>query len=310
MEEGIMSNQRDSGRYDQFTDTTSDTNVRVDFAWGNIPMQPNDDRGEATLDPALDSHIIATSEYEGFPAFLQGAPYDDTITNVTVPNVVGMTASEAQTAIGEAGLDYGSSTTEVGANSENDGTVKSQSPAAGTLVNISSESADSVVNFVVYDNPQVAAPDLSGMNLVQVGNALTAAGLVGSSTLVTSGATLGNNGTVKSQTPAAGTMVDPGSTIEYELYNYISHDIAGIREYVGDVNRRYLYLQGRNSGIVQGNTIVLSDTGVANYNRPFDVIAVVNDDAFNTGGTKITIQNGLMDGTGGDVTNTGTWAFM
>lgn len=300
-----MSNERDSGRYDQFTNTTSGTNVRVDFVWGNLPMQPNDDRGEGQdLDPALDGHIIATSRYEGFPAFIQGAPYDDTVDNVEVPNIVGQDGSTAAGILAGANLNSSSDTTTDGANSENNGKVKSQSPDAGTIVNI-----NSTVSYVTYYNPQVAVPNLLGMNLIQVGDALTSVGLVGSNTLSTDGATSGNNGTVKSQAIAAGTMVDPGTTINYVLYNYVAPNmnIAGIRAVSGNIHQRYLYLNGRNSGLAYLDQITLHNTGVANYNRPFNVMAVVNDDAFNTGGQKVTIQNGLMDGTGGDVTNTGTY---
>lgn len=67
-----MTNPRDTGRYDATTDTWVDTNVRIDFAWGNFPIQPNDDRGAATLDPALDNHEIVTEGLNGYPSF--GAP--------------------------------------------------------------------------------------------------------------------------------------------------------------------------------------------------------------------------------------------
>lgn len=300
-----MSNPRDTGRYDSMTDSYINQEVRVDFAWGNIPMQPNDDR-ETHLDPELDSHIIATSGYEGFPAFITGAPYDDTITNVAVPNLVGLEdPTAAQEALENVGLVLGdTNSSSEGAGVGNDGTVKSQTPAAGTFVNLGA-----TVDIVVYDNPQVAVPNLIGLNIQQVGTALTNVGLVGANTMTTDGATQLNNGLVKSQVIAAGTMVDPGTTINYVLYNYvaINYNIAGIRSAGATVTQRYLYLRGRNSGIIAGNQITLLNTGVANYNRPFDVISIVNDDSFNTGGQKLLIQNGLMDGTGGDVTDVGTY---
>lgn len=300
-----MSNPRDTGRYDAFTDSYVDQQVRVDFAWGNIPMQPNDDRGMFQLDPELDSHIIATSGYKGFPDSLQGGIYDDTVTNVVMPELYGMTQIQAEAALSAAGFSaWTNNTTTSGANVGNNGKVSSQFPGPGTVMN-----ADEHPAVVYFLNPQVAVPNLAGMNIVQVGNALTTAGLVGSSTLVTSGATSLNNGTVKSQTPSAGTMVDPGSTVNYQLYNYvaINYNIAGIRAVPGNIHQRYLYLQGRNHNLAYLDQITLLNTGVANYNRPFNVINVANDDSFNTGGTQVIIQNNLMDGTGGDVTNTGTY---
>lgn len=149
------------------TDTSG--NQKVDFVWGNLPMQPDADRqsspafefaadsaqalgteagnkywtrrgkkASAKLDATLDNHIIATSGYEGFPDFIQGAPYDDTTANATVPNVVGLTESAANTALVAAGLVKGAVTTAnnaAGATALNDGLVKTQTPAAATVVN-------------------------------------------------------------------------------------------------------------------------------------------------------------------------------
>jgi hypothetical protein len=156
-----MSNQRDSGRYDAFTDTWIDQQVRVDFAWGNIPMQPNDDRGMATLDPALDSHIIATSGYEGFPAFITGGVYDDTIANVTIPNIVGLTASAADAALFAAGVtlrNNDGSTTE-GATALNDGKVRVQSIPAGTVINEGS----ATLHYQTYHYAATTGP-VAGIN--------------------------------------------------------------------------------------------------------------------------------------------------
>ena len=142
------------------TDTSG--NVKVDFVWGNMPMQPDDARetsptqtvtaggsqnvswtnygtiASAKLDATLDNHIIATAGWEGFPDFIQGAPYDDTTANKTVPNVVGLTESAANTALVAAGLVKGAVTTAdnaAGATALNDGLVKTQTPAADTVVN-------------------------------------------------------------------------------------------------------------------------------------------------------------------------------
>ncbi|CAB4128937.1 PASTA_pknB domain containing protein [uncultured Caudovirales phage] len=158
-----MTNQRDSGRYDAVTDTWIDDNVRVDFAWGNIPMQPDDDRGMAQLDPDLDSHIIATSGYEGFPAFITGAPYDDTVANATAPNLVGLATSAINAALSAAGFTEGYqvvNTSTAGATALNNGKVKSQDPVAGEVVN-----SDRKMNVVTYNYvaPATTGP-ISGIN--------------------------------------------------------------------------------------------------------------------------------------------------
>jgi hypothetical protein len=123
-------------------------NVRVDHVWGNMPMQPDDQRAVgAKLDPALDNHIIATSGWNGFPAFIPGeAVYQDTVANVTVPNLVGVAQATAEAAIVAADLVVGTvTTTDVDATVENDGDVKTQTPAAGTVVN-----EGTAVDLVVY----------------------------------------------------------------------------------------------------------------------------------------------------------------
>jgi hypothetical protein len=267
-------------------------NPRVDFVWGPFPIQPNDQRtsygqdivtnqdqnmGWTTIRP-IDSANLATGwdiitrnsgdgfyeeitngrqeitiydshaefvidGYEGYPGFQTGGVFDDIIPNVTIPNIVGLSVSEAANALDAANVPY-----------NNDG-------------------------------------------------------------ITTVGATSGNNNSVANQSVDAGLIFNAGDvpTVHFQTYHYvvvvpINHNLAGIRPDSGDGdNYRFLYLMGRNSGIQVGDQITLHDTGVDNYNRPFDVTAVANDDSFNTGGQKITIRNGLMDGTGGNVTNTGTY---
>ncbi len=78
--------------------TDSAGNVKVDFVWGNHPMQPNDVRTDGTpvttvaadadqnydwngyteypsarLNPALDNHVIAEAEWNNYPSFTPGA---------------------------------------------------------------------------------------------------------------------------------------------------------------------------------------------------------------------------------------------
>jgi len=122
-------------------------NVQVDYVWGNLPMQPNDARGMATLDPALDNHVIAAEGWSGYPSFIPNFEGDgDAVPNVTVPDVRGLDATAAEAALVAAGLEIGTvGTTGTGATEENDGLVKTQSIAAGTLKN-----QGDAVNVVVY----------------------------------------------------------------------------------------------------------------------------------------------------------------
>lgn len=78
---------------------------QVDFVWGNLPMQPDDERGMDTLDPALDNHIIATTGYSNYPQFIPNyAGDDDAALEVVVPDVLRKTLVQADAILTAANL--------------------------------------------------------------------------------------------------------------------------------------------------------------------------------------------------------------
>jgi len=157
-------------------------NIKVDFVWGNLPMQPDDERvGDGssttvvaansaqnvdwsgysvkaspaltktditvTLSPGLGSpgtvvgnnHSIALNNWNGYPDYTPEAPFLDTIDQAAIPNVVGLTEAAANTALVAAGFVKGAVTTAnnaAGATAQNDGLVKTQTPAAATVANL------------------------------------------------------------------------------------------------------------------------------------------------------------------------------
>ena len=120
--------------------------------------------------------------------------------NVTVPNVVGLTASQATQTLRNDHLTVGSSTTQ--SSRATKGNVLSTNPKAGASV-----AKGSAVNLVVSGGPNiptVVVPSVQGKQLTQAIQALQAANL---------GYTIKNvssnqpEGTVLSQNPAAGTKV-------------------------------------------------------------------------------------------------------
>lgn len=118
--------------------TDSAGNQFVDYVWGNMPPQPDAGR-ETPLDASKGFHAMLKNAYNGFPGYTPVAPYLDEIANVAVPNTVGLTESAANAALVAAGLVKGVVTTAdnaAGATAGNDGKVKSQSPAAATIVNV------------------------------------------------------------------------------------------------------------------------------------------------------------------------------
>jgi hypothetical protein len=130
----------------------SNGNVAIDFVWGNFPLQPNDvrrDNGGTNLDYTKDNHVIAETAYNGYPQY---TPNDDgAFTNgvayAVVPNVVGQLQADAVDTLVDAELVVGTiSTTSTGANSGNNGKVKTQSVAGGT----GNIAAGTTVNLVIY----------------------------------------------------------------------------------------------------------------------------------------------------------------
>jgi hypothetical protein len=152
-------------------------NIKVDFVWGNLPMQPDTERtgdGNATVivannatqnkqwsgyskkaSPALtktaidvtlsggltssvgNNHSVALNNWNGYPDYTPEAPYLDTTDQAALPNVVGLSESAANSALVAAGFVKGAvTTTATGATAENDGLVKTQTPAAATVANL------------------------------------------------------------------------------------------------------------------------------------------------------------------------------
>ena len=232
-------------------------NVKVDFVWGNVPMQPDDQRsgdGNPTVvsaanasqnngwsgysviaSPVLvktaisktlnqgitqsvpNNHSVALNNWNGFPDYTPASPYLDTIDQAALPNVVGLTESAAQTALEAIGFFKGVvTTTGVGATTVNDGLIKTQALAAGTVVNLGTQLA-----FVKYLAPTV--PSVLGLGNAAAQAAIEAAGLVyAEGNTTTAGATAENDGQVASVTPTVGTKVNTGSTVTVSLYEYVA----------------------------------------------------------------------------------------
>ena len=130
-------------------------NEQVDFIWGgSLPPQGNTKRtntGGATdvLDNTKGDHLLYASGYRGFPQIASGSPYEDLVVNKIVPNVVGMLEAAAESALTAAGLVKGAvTTTAVGADVDNTLKVKTQTPAAATVVNTGAS-----VALLKYLNP-------------------------------------------------------------------------------------------------------------------------------------------------------------
>jgi hypothetical protein len=83
------------------------------------------------------NHSVALNNWNGYPDYTPEAPYLDTTDQAALPNVVGLSESAANSALVAAGFVKGAvTTTASGATAENDGLVKTQTPAAATVANL------------------------------------------------------------------------------------------------------------------------------------------------------------------------------
>jgi hypothetical protein len=312
-------------------------NVRIDFVWGHMPVQPDQQRtstsnnhyvtdgdwtiskavGSGTLDggwtttdtnrsdgwqneinrPRYDiidygSSAIALSGYSNYPAFIENYSGDGDIgLEAIIPDISNLTAGQAFDVVSATGIYFNSTTTHIGATVANNGKWKSQDQTAGDTLNIGD-----TLNAVYYAAPTV--PNLIGLNIQQVGTALTNAHLVGANTMSTAGATQLNNGLVKSQATAAGTVVNTGSTVNYVLYNYVvtaNTNIAGFSQnsFPGHAaltgQDAYIFLFGRTTKPAVGQTITVANATNSSLNRNYTVNVVEDNDSYNTGGTVLTV---------------------
>ena len=176
-----------------------------DYGWNSSQTFPS-----IALDASLNSHDIAADAYSGYPAF------------ETIPRLVGDSVAGATAKIAAAGHTLGTVTiSTTGATVMNDGTVKSQSPVGGD-----GATGTTTINLVAYDvsgTANTVVPNIVGLVATTASAALTAAGLiVGVTSSTTVGATSGNNLKIKTQTPAANTVADAGTAVDYVTYNYVS----------------------------------------------------------------------------------------
>jgi uncharacterized repeat protein (TIGR03803 family) len=126
---------------------------------------------------------------------------------VAVPNVVGLSQAAATTSITSVGLVVGTVST-AASGTVPSGDVISESPVAGTVVNLAT-----AVNLVISTGAVlVSVPNVVGLTQAAATTAITSAGLVvGTVTEVSSSTVL--PGKVISESPVAGTSVATGSAV-------------------------------------------------------------------------------------------------
>lgn len=175
------------------------------------------------------------------------------------------------------------------------------------------------LNVYKYDSTLVVmleVPNVVGMTEAQAITALTNAGFNHSSSTSSSGATSGNNGKIKSQSPAGGESAQEGSYVSIVKYNYVvlansvNGNISGIRwAWHGDTSGYYaMFIRGTVFAGTVGSTISISGTSTG-MDGNHTVVSITPDNSFDTGGTRIMVTRDSA-ATGISSTVTGTWALV
>ncbi len=131
-------------------------------------------------------------------------------TSVSVPSVVGQSPAAAGATLRGDNLNVGSQTT--ACSGQPNGVVSAQNPAAGV-----SAPPNTAVNLVVSSGPCATVPGVVGQTQNAATSAITGAGLVANTTFDTACPGGAQPGNVDSQSPAATTQVNSGSTVNISV---------------------------------------------------------------------------------------------
>ena len=194
--------------------------VAVDFVWGNLPMQPNDDRPNAVgvvgtpgrLDPDASIHEIALSGWGGYPLFTANDPGEELsgVAYIKTPNVLGYTATEAVDALKDSGYLAGSITNTTGVtNTASVITAVARTATAATITSSGAGAKYPVGTKITVASLVSPDTDLNGTwTVTAVATNTVSFTTVTTGTLSTSGLTVsgltGTTTTVKTQSVAPG----------------------------------------------------------------------------------------------------------
>ena len=137
-------------------------NVAVDYVWGNLPKQPNDERADGTptitttvggsqnvswthyskidsarLNPALGDHSDIETDWSGFPSFVENSAGEKLsgVAYIAVPSVLGLTTALALDALKDSGYEAANITTATAAtNAAKTVTAAARSAGSNLLV--------------------------------------------------------------------------------------------------------------------------------------------------------------------------------
>lgn len=244
-------------------------NIRVDFVWGNIPGQPNDDRGSSpsynatgggtgdkqwstttdiasdqltttpisrtlgglTYTTETDNHVRIINGWSGYPSYTPNTSFPTSGSTVVVPNVVGLTLTEADRTLNVAGFNTSVTYRETGATAVDLNAVVTGASASGGVVTYTSENTFTAGQIVTITGLSTSAFNLSSVVIASANNNQFTVTNAATGTTVT-GATASahvqpNGGTVYSQSPAAAASSTQGATVALVVYDVKGSENSG-----------------------------------------------------------------------------------
>ena len=167
-------------------------NVRIDFVWGHMPVQPDQQRASTSIDHVVTDGDWTISKPVGSGTLDGGWTTIDTNRSDGYQNEINRPRLEV--------IDYGI----------HDIATTGYSNYPAFIENYSGD-GDTGLEAVV--------PDLKTFAVSAMDDAVVAAGLVYASTTTYVGATTVNDGKIKTQSPAAGVKANIGATVTATFYN-------------------------------------------------------------------------------------------
>lgn len=273
--------------------TDSAGNVRVDFVWGNYPMQPNDERTDGTpvttvapdanqnydwsgygefpsarLNPALDNHAVAEAEWNNYPSFTPGVGnYKITAasgngTTVTYTSQNNLAAGDVVNITGLTASAYNLSSATVATADKLKFTV-TNAANAGEITGQWYGKVESTTALTAYDGAGIGfivVPSVLGDTLANALDELKDAGYEAANITTATAAT----NAAKTVTAAARTAGQTTTTITAASHGYVAGNKVTLTSVDASVNGTYTVVTANTNTftITTTATTVLALTGL------------------------------------------------
>ena len=275
-------------------------NPRVDFVWGNMAMQPDDQRDTITSgqEVLIPGNIVGNRGWDAAYKY----PSEGLSDTLSIP-----------LSVGDQSVDV---------NWQSPSYRYVTIPADNHIIAIAGyENFPGYTQGGIYDDliPNTVVPNILGFTIQAAQVALSNANVnYNNDGSTTTGATALNDGRVSYQS-VVGPINNDNVTVHFQTYTYVApvttHPIAGIsvNSFPGHAaltgSDIYMYLLGRTVKPTVGNTITIADNTNTTLNQNWTVNVVEDNDSYNSGGTVCTLTAVGSAPTDPNTNSGGTWVL-